>query len=164
MTEYFPELYCQEVWDLGRSVMFFNRWIINTYYEDCDPKLTRRFYNFIKTYLNAFSEEIDEYEYDNSEQILFNRYTQNTFQKMVRLGYQIMAQMPKRELVAEYFENILINLRVLNTYLDSPSSELRDWIRIHYDYEQFVINQLWSSEEIFNMIPNANIIAPNQNS
>lgn len=152
MTFYSPEMYCQEVWDLGRSVMYFNEWLSETYFEVCEPKMTRRLYKLISNYLSSFSSEEDE-DFDNQED-LFLHFNQQVFNKIVVLADKIIVQMPQREKVTQHFENILQNLRALNNYLETPQGQSKDWIRIHYEYQTMVKNQLWTLEELMNNIPN----------
>jgi|GEM_PF-4084593 len=151
MTEYHPGLYCQEVWDLGRSIMFFNTWLSETYYEVCCPRLTRRLYTLISNYLISFSS--DDTEFDNEED-LFTFYNQNILNKFIHFAYNIIIQMPEKEKVSEHFETILQNLRNLNNYLETSHGQSRDWVRIHYEYQFMVRNQIWSRQELLNNIPN----------
>jgi hypothetical protein len=159
MTEFTQDMYCQEVWDLGRSVMFFNNWLSNTYFESCHPKLTRRLYTLISKYLNGFSLDYEE-DYD-SEDELFVKYTQNSFNKIVYDAYIIIIQMPQQEKVSEHFEKIIQNLRNLNNYLETPIGQNKDWVRIHYEYQLMVKSQLWPPQELMNNIPDTQGLSQN---
>jgi hypothetical protein len=148
MTDYYPDMYCQEVWDLGRSIMFFNNWLLNSYYNVCDPKLTRGLYILISKYINNFSSDEEDYESD-----LFIYYNQNRFNNFVTSAYDIIEQMPRRDEVSEYFEKILENLRILNNYLESPQGQEKDWFKIHWFYQSWVNSQIWTIQELNNNIP-----------
>lgn len=159
---YTHEIYCQEVWDLGRAITKFNDFVRMEYWEICDPKQMRRLYRFIKQYINKFSTFVSE-EDEIEEEDLFIFISQERFDKLNRFLCEFMVQFPNRECIMEYIENIVYHLRQLNNWLESSSGQNANWFRVHNQYEKDVIMSWWNSCEILNFIPDRDEVEMDQN-
>lgn len=153
MTSYPPEMYCQEVWDLGRAVQKFNTWIQNEYFETFNPKLTRILYKYIALFITKIIADEDLWEEEDGRDLFF-KLTQTQFNNFVMRIYKIIVQMPNRTLVEQHFENILSRLRDFNVFLDTEMGQNMDWHRIYDQFLNMVDKQLWTSEELLNNVPN----------
>ena len=160
MPLYTQENYCQEVWDLGRSIDKLNNYIINEYWELCEPEPLRQIYRYVKPNINKImADDIDD---DDDDEDLFIHYSQDRFNIIISYIERNTAQMPRHETIKEFFLQIVDRLRDLNNWFETRQGQTADWRRVRNQFIHNVNYTWWNSSEIMNYIPNADAASENQ--
>jgi hypothetical protein len=157
------ENYCQEVWDLGRSIEKLNNFLRLEYWEICPPSEMRRIYRFIKFNVNKIRTDINDYDTELQEEDLFVHLNQERFTKLYDYLYEHTIQFPKRDIIMNYLENIINCLRQLNIWFDTPTGQVTNWGKVYSQYEKDVVMTWWSISELMNYIPDDTIISDENN-
>lgn len=154
MPLYTPELYCQEVWDLGRAIEKFNTYLRTEYWEICDPKATRLFYKVLRNNINLICRE-DFYDDDDDvlEEDLFSHFSQSRFQKFFNFTDTRTIQFPYSDKLRPYVYTIIDRLRDLNNWFETPVGQAANWRRVHQQFKENVIQTWWNQNELMNYIP-----------
>ena len=159
MPYYTHENYCQEVWDLGRAVDKLNDYIRQEYWEICEPEETQRIYKFIKSFVCKFRRTDIDLDDNNEEEDrdleleLFEFYSQERFNRFFEIFYNRIVQFPHREKFAEHVEVLIMRLRELNTWFESPTGQMANWWRIHHQFLHDVNMSFWNNNQLMNFIP-----------